>query len=388
MVIAAAVKALNATAAMAMFEGLIGQRAVKEKLSGLIWRGSPGHAHLFVGAAGIGKRAFARAFAKALLCVGAGNIPDEAASDANAAGSENRGRSIRPDPRKNLATPCGECAPCKLAAADALGDFIVVEPAGQNQKNVIPVDSIRRIGEWFSTKPLHSRRKVCIIENADHMTEQAQNALLKTLEEPPDYGVIIMTAANAGMLLETVRSRCASTGFTEYADSELVDILENSPDCPRDTNITLLAQLSGGNPGGALDLASSGTFFSLRDELLRLFCGHLDGDARSSFFITSFLEKNRERFSQYSSIMIHWLRDIWLISMQGAYDGDNCGIKTVNGDMADKLETYRARYNPAALLDCIERIDETRTALSANANFTLAVNAMLFKIRALLNATS
>ena len=422
----AAVIAAEVTA----FDGLTGLRNVKSKLTELIRRGIPGHAHLFYGTAGMGKRSFAHAFAKALLCAEAPPQPDAAAGSSGptpppdadvAAGSSG------PAPRLDAAAessgpaprlPCGACLPCKLFRDGALGDFLSVGPTGQGQRPVIPVDAVRNITGWFATRPLYTRRKVCIIENADHMTEQAQNALLKTLEEPPSYGAIILTAENPGMLLETVRSRCTMTHFTGYTDGEIEYILKNSPESmhifsqeltqkhtkdnaqsnapinalnnttqtdskknirtnSRGSIITLLARLSGGNPGYALEMARSETFFALRDELLNLFCGHLDGDARSTFLLASFLEKNRERFTQFSGIIIHWLLDIWRRSISGTR---GAGSGAVNSAEELKIDGYCARFKPAALLDCIERVDETCSSLSANANFTLAVNSMLFKI--------
>jgi len=350
------------------FYGLTGQQAVKDKLSELLRGAARGHAHLFTGEAGTGKFSFARAFAKALLCGG------------GPADSTQSGRPFSP--------PCGACASCGLFGSGAHDDYLCIEPTGQGQKPVIPVDAIRRITNWIYLRPLYSTRKVCVIARADHMTEQAQNALLKTLEEPPPYGILILTAASEGMLLETARSRCAVTRFGGYSDDELSDIL-NASDSPPDKSVTrLFIRLSGGNPGYALELAGSGTFMSLRGELLNLFCGCLDNDAHSYYMLPAHLERNRERFSQQAGIMVHWLRDLWICSVYGTPGTGGFGAEAdaliSNGDMAQRLEKYRGRFRPGALLDCMERIDETCSAVAANANFTLAVNAMLYKINDLL----
>ena len=332
------------------FDGLTGQQAAKDRLVGLLRRGSPGHAHLFLGAPGLGKRAFARVFSKALLCVGDGR-------------------------------PGCACIPCKLFGGGSLGDYKAVKPSGQAQKPVISVDEARRIIDWLSIRPLYSKRKVCVVENADSMTEQAQNCLLKTLEEPPEYGVIILTAANQGMLLETVRSRCGVTRFSAYSDAELESILRNSNDFPQGKEIELISRLAGGNPGYAHELGGSESFLRQRDELIRLYCGFLDGDAKSAFLLASFLEKNRENYAQYLGMLIFWLRDIWICSLRDASDEE---AKLVNGDMADILGKYRSRFRQPALLDCIERIDQTYSELSTYANYSLAINAMLFDMGDLL----
>jgi len=366
---------------MGIFDGLTGQRPVKEKLVRLFGGGAPGHAHLFLGAGGMGKRSFALAYAKALLCVGssAGDVP------------------------------CGACIPCKLFDGGLLDDFMVVEPSGQGQTPVIPVDAARRVKDWFAIRPLYSGKKVCLVIQADHMTDQAQNALLKTLEEPPRYGVMILTAENPGLLLETVRSRCTLTNFTGYTEYELEHILRGAPDCAQGPAAMLYIRLSGGNPGHMLDLARSGVFLSNRDELLGLFCGHLDGDARMSYMLSAFLTANRGDFFLNTGLIIHWLRDLWLCAINGPVLGGGIdstaaqtepvrgedayqdgysdesiltagGLGVINGDMARRLDAFYGRFRPDALLGCIERVDRACAAVSANVNFSLAVNAMLINI--------
>ncbi|MCL2059661.1 MAG: hypothetical protein FWH01_11510 [Oscillospiraceae bacterium] len=395
-----------------VFDGLLGQQAAKDKLTGLLYSGAQGGAHLFLGAAGIGKRVFARAFAKAVLCAGgaAGGTVSVLDAVAHIADAVDAVSAVAAAPGR---LPCGVCLPCRLFQNGALGDFLFIAPSGQSQRPAIPVDAARSVVDWFSTRPLHSSKKVCIIAQADHMTEQAQNALLKTLEEPPAYGAIILTAENPGMLLDTVRSRCSTTFFTGYTDREVEYILRNADAPPHESAIPLLTRLSGGNPGYAFGLAQSETFMSTRDELFGLFCGHLDGDPRATYMLQSFLEKNRERFAHFAGMVIFLLRDIWLLSMggmgirsgddvgasggassgggsdsgaSGANSGDSgVGAEIVNADMERRLAAYGERFRPGALLDCIERVDETCSQVSKNANFNLAVNAMLVKISATLN---
>ena len=343
-----------------MFYGLTGQQGVKDKLSGLIRRGTPGHAHLFTGPEGMGKRSFAKAFAKALLCIGGDD------GTARQGGGENarQGGGL---------LPCGKCLPCRLMNTGALDDYFTVEPSGQGQKPVIPVDAIRGITDWMVIRPLYSRRKTCIIAQADRMTEQAQNALLKTLEEPPDYGIIILTASNPENLLETVRSRCVVTRFSAYSGEEMRHILENSGEVAAGADIGLYTRISGLNPGYAIELAGSGAFLSERDELLGLFCEFLNGRPDSFFLLSSFLIKNKDSFRQYAGVLIRWLHDIWRSSLDGAYEA-------ANGDMARRIDAFYGRFPQEGLLDCICDIDEACEAVTYNANFSLAVNVTLFRI--------
>jgi DNA polymerase-3 subunit delta' len=336
-----------------VFIGLTGQQAVKDKLRRLSRQDAAGHAHLLLGDAGMGKRRFARAFAKMLLCGGADFAE---------------------------CAPCGNCMACRLFNTGALDDYFFAEPSGQGQKMSISVDTARRIKDWFSLRPLYSPRKVCVIAQADHMTEQAQNALLKTLEEPPAYGIAILTASNPGMLLDTVQSRCAVTRLSGYSENELCEILRAiTAKRPSDSHIGLLARLSDGNPGQAIDLARSESFLTHREELIRLFCGHIEGDARMSLLLSEFLDKNKVRFRSYGGILILWLRDLWFRTLMS-------GIPPVNEDMAGRMAKYDGRYSQGALLDCIERIDGACASLDSNANFTLAVNTMLYTVYETLNA--
>ena len=346
--------------AMDIFYGIANQdqRAVAKKLSGLIESGAPGHAHLFCGPAGAGKRAYAAAFAKALLCVGDGAAPGarpgtaagtdariDAGTDAgtgtgaysakNAMPGEGPGVGAMPGESPGAGVNC-RCAPCKLFDGKSLDDYFYIEPSGQGVNKIIPVGEIRRLTDWFAVRPMISRRKVCLISRADHMTEQAQNALLKTLEEPPPYGVLILTAENPGALLETARSRCETAWFSVGA---------------------------GGGPNAYAYALDADMDSALRDELLALFDRHLEGDAQATFQLSALLERNAPRFSAMCSAMVGRLRGMWLSSMQN-----------------------KGRYSPAAILDCMRHVDEAASQASSNANLPLAAGSALFRIKEALDA--
>lgn len=370
-----------------IFNGLTGQRAVKERLGAFVWGMAPDQALMLTGPAGMGKRSFARAYANALLCTGntagAAGTGDAAGRQLDAGGQR---FDAAGEPFNAAGRPCGLCAPCRLFASGALDDYLYIEPSGQGQNPVISVDAIRKLINWLAIRPFHSKKKVYILGQADHMTEQAQNALLKTLEEPPEYGAAVLTVENPGAMLETVLSRCTVIRFAEYTDDELALILRGvsaqvyGP--ANDSAVRQLIRLSGGNPGRAFELAKSGGFFSQRSEIIGLFCGHIEGDARATYMLAAFLERNREQFARFSGLLIDWLRDIWIYSMPEALQSSS---RIINGDMEHKLCSYIGRFRPDALLDSIERIDEAAAAISANANFTLAVNSMIFKIGDLLS---
>jgi DNA polymerase-3 subunit delta' len=408
-----------------VFDGLVGQISIKGRLSSQLLGGSQKHAYLFSGARGMGKRLFAKAFAMALLCErGApggerGHVVARAfaagAGDARSAAFAPDGAvpSLIPDgPDRRPAhaggdCPCRECAPCKLFSSGALDDFLFVDPKGRH----VSVDEIRQIVEWSSVRPMISARKAYVIADADKMTEQAQNALLKTLEEPPPYVAAILTSSKPESLLDTVRSRCEAIRFAKYADSEIADILARragsggAPGFERAAAawaaaraalggrpnaralqetaaapgyagyLAYLAKLADGAPGAAIELMLSAQFPELRERVAGLLGDHLLGKPEALFFITELLEKQRNEMPKIVGVINGILRDIWIY----AAAGDESML--VNIDKMDIIASAQAQPpDMLGLLDCIEELDALRASAEASANYTLAVNMMALRL--------
>lgn len=177
------------------FEKVIGQKDIIGTLLRSVRIGRVAHASVFTGSTGIGKRTVAAEYAGLLLCE---NNLDEGA--------------------------CGSCKACKLYAGASNPDFKRISAGNA----AIGVDEIREMQRDISIKPLYSKRKVYIIEDADKMTVQAQNCLLKTLEEPPEYVVIVLTASNYDALLETIRSRSQRYSFKKNTYEEVYKAIGSS----------------------------------------------------------------------------------------------------------------------------------------------------------------
>ena len=150
------------------------------------------HSYLFYGKEGIGKKEFAIQFAKGLLCIS----------------EENR--------------PCNECKSCIEFSTKNNPDFFIVVPDG----NSIKINQIRLIQKTIIEKPINNSKKVYIIDYADKMTVEAQNCLLKTLEEPQDFIVIILIASDENKLLNTVKSRCTKIYFQEITNDEILKYIK------------------------------------------------------------------------------------------------------------------------------------------------------------------
>lgn len=204
-------------------KNFVGNLKIVSEINNIITTQNIGHAYLFAGIKGVGKYTLALEFAKAILC--------ETPVDG---------------------TYCGKCEACK--SFNSFTDISVIEP----EDGLIKVEAIRGIIEELMLKPIVSNRKVCIIDEADAMNESAQNALLKLLEEPPEYVTIILVTSNKERIIKTIKSRCTTFSFNRLDNEEIKFILKNE-----DIDDTVLT-LSNGSVGKYLLLKESAYFDSLK----------------------------------------------------------------------------------------------------------------------------
>ncbi len=174
-----------------IFNNIIGNERNKELLKKIIDTNNVAHSYMFVGKDSIGKMLFAKEFAKATLCL-----------------SEEK--------------PCNRCKSCIEFDTHNNPDFNILEPEG----NSIKIDQIRELTKKVYEKPVVSSKKVYIINDSEAMTKEAQNSLLKTLEEPPEYVTIILITSNENLFLPTIKSRCTKISFNRLTDEELANVLE------------------------------------------------------------------------------------------------------------------------------------------------------------------
>ena len=172
---------------MQLFENIVGNEHIKESLQNAVLSGSVSHSYLFVGKAGIGKKLFARDLAKKVMCLGE-----------------------------------DDCESCTKFDSNSNPDFSIIVPDGKS----IKIEQIRNILSRIVEKPIISSKKVYIIDDADLMSEESQNCLLKTLEEPPEYAMIILIASNENRMLQTIKSRCVIIRFENLTDDEIGKILK------------------------------------------------------------------------------------------------------------------------------------------------------------------
>lgn len=176
-----------------MFENILGNSLIKNILKQNVINNKVSHSYLMIGISGIGKKMIAVEFAKAVLCLG-----------------------------QNKA--CNNCKSCIEFDSNNNPDFLCVEPDG----NSIKIEQIRELQKRMQEKPIISNKKVYLIDNADLMTKEAQNCLLKTLEEPPEFATIILIGSNENEFLATIKSRCMILHFNPIEDLEIKQYLEEN----------------------------------------------------------------------------------------------------------------------------------------------------------------
>ena len=323
------------------FSGITGQEEVIRSLENALKNDRIGHAYIFSGSAGIGKKTVAGIFAGMLIC------------DA-----------------PHISIPCGVCQACRLFSSGANPDFRRIKAEGAS----IGVDEIRNIQGDVAIKPMYSKRKVYIIEEADNMTVQAQNCLLKTLEEPPLYVVLILTASNYESLLETIRSRAQRLSFKKNTHAQVRQILmEKYGNEAR--GMEFAAAYADGIIGTALDLVGTEEFIGLREKTFDM-VNRIKNSSLSGIFSTfSFFEDNKDDFDIILDMMAMFYRDMLVVKESG-----NEKI-LINSDKRDIIFNNARKYSTQQLVAGIEQIEAARRAVKQNANYQLAVEHMLIKLR-------
>ena len=223
-----------------MFDKILGNDKIKFELINSIKSGKYSHSYLFLGISGIGKKMIAREFAKMILCDGEEKY-------------------------------CNKCKSCLEFDSNNNPDFTEIVPDGNNVK----IEQIREMQRKIVEQPIISTKKVYIIDDADTMTREAQNCLLKTLEEPPEFANIILIGSNESSFLSTIKSRCTIIKFNPISDEQVKGYIKEKYELPEISESIILA--SSGSIGKAEILKDKQELFSSIDKVIN----NIEYDAES-----------------------------------------------------------------------------------------------------------
>ncbi len=310
------------------------QKAFRSLL-GAARTGGVAHSYIFEGMKGVGKFTTARIFANAIHCTGS-------------------------------TKPCGECPDCKKHAANTHPDLFIIGEEGQ-----IKVDDIRSMNEELYIKPALSEKKIFIVKNADNMNTDAQNALLKSFEEPPRYAVIILLSENEKMLLQTIRSRGNKIVFEPFEESVVKDYILRQYPLKRDS-ADFIALYSGGVIGRAINLCEDEEFFEIRQKMFEVISS-ITGDRLSIFKVAEAfgVKSGKSAFSEcdlYFDLFTSFMRDVLSVKIGG---------RVINEDMRLYIEKFSSKVTTSSVISVIERVAKVRSEINVSMKYDLWIVNML-----------
>jgi DNA polymerase-3 subunit delta' len=306
------------------------------------------HAYLFEGAEGVGKRLVALRLAMEANCTGA-------------------------EPR-----PCGACPTCRRIAAGTHPDVILLGPSDDRASRTISVEQVREVIRTSGYHRYDARQRFVIVDPADAMQATASNALLKTLEEPPDGTGFILITTHASALLPTIRSRCQRVRFGPLDRDVLTGWLE----ARGIEHAAQIAQLADGRPGRALALAEGA--LDQRVELRQRLLTVLGGDLQGIFDFTNDLCGGaRNQWMPRVDALLELVEDLLRDAVVCAVDPER---PLLNGDLHPVLEAWSAALWPAGIVACQHAVEETRSDLVLNVSGKTTLDALLTRLATELGA--
>ena len=270
--------------------------------------------------------------------------------------------------------PCGACDPCRLIAAGSFPDVFRIEPDPEKATPTIGVDQIREVVRQLGYHRYSGKRRFVIVDPADALPAAAANALLKTLEEPPEGTGFILLSTQSRALLSTIRSRCQRVRFGAVPDAEIARWLAKRGVADPER----VARLALGAPGRALELAEGALAdrAALRDGLFRA----LAGDLGPLFAFSEELCEGGQRQE--------WSRRVEaLLAIVEELLADVVAVRTGSGrplfhdDAADAIQRWAAVLWPDGVVACSRALGEARANLAANVTGRTLVDALLTRLR-------
>jgi DNA polymerase III delta' subunit len=317
------------------FDDILGNKRVKKILRLALQRNRVPNSLLFCGPKGVGKKSLAFMLAQAINC-------ERGTGDA-----------------------CGECATCVAISGRRLPDVWEIEPEGQ----VIKIEQMRTVRQAAYVRPMVSRKRVFIIDDAEKMTDEASNSLLKILEEPPLFSHIILISSNHHLILPTIKSRCRILQFSPIGKDDIARILADKG-FPED-RARIISLLVRGNLEEALELDWE-EIQNKRQEAWAIFLS-LFGERESSSFLRGygFAQRGlvREDFEKTMEILASLCRDTILIK-----EGGDSSL-LINPDYGAEIAAVQRGWSLEKCWGCLNQIDQAISGLKKNLNMGLLVSS-------------
>ena len=327
---------------MSGFKDVVGHRDIIQYIQNAMSHNKISHAYILNGQRGSGKKLLANLFAMTLQC------------------------------ESGESEPCMECRSCAQAKEGNQPDIITVK---HEKPTTISVDDIRsQLNGDIMIKPYSSRYKIYIIPEADYMTAQAQNALLKTLEEPPEYAVIFLLTENADSLLATIRSRCVILKLRNIKDRLVKKYLMEELHVP-DYQAELCAAFAQGNIGRASMLAKSAYFNEIKDDAIQLLKYLDEMDISEIVGAMKQIQKYKLEVIDYLDIITIWYRDVLLYKATKDVEG------LVFGDQLKSIKEKATKSSYEGIEIILQSIEKAKMRLKANVNFDLVMELLLLTIK-------
>ena len=293
------------------FNELIGNKKIKQDLTRILENNTVSHSYMFIGTKGIGKKLFAKEFAKGILC------------------------------NNKEKRPCEECKSCIEFVNSNNPDYYEINLA--DDENSIKIDTIRELQKKIQELPIVSNRKVYIINDSEYMTKDAQNCLLKTLEEPPSFVTLILIVSNENMILNTIKSRCLKLYFNGIPNNEIMNYIKQNLNFDAFTPNMLKA--CEGSIGKAKNIYANANTYLEVDKVFNNIEKHTLIDVISKLEV---LYKNKEHINE----ILEYINTIFI---------------------------EKAR-NDFKYIQYIKYIEEAKRDIKQNCNYDMCIDNLLFKI--------
>ena len=327
---------------MESFKDVVGHKDILKYISSAVENNRVSHAYILNGERGSGKKMLANLFAMTLLCETGDN------------------------------EPCGKCHSCKQAESGNHPDIIRVT---HEKPNSISVDDIRtQVNNTVDIKPYQGPYKVYIIPQADMMTPQAQNAILKTIEEPPSYAVFLLLTENAETLLPTINSRCVMLKLRNIKDTLIKKYLMENLEIP-DYKADMCTAFAQGNMGRAIMLANSDHFNEIREEAVQLLKHISEMELNEIVTAVKNISVYKLEITDYLDIIMIWYRDVLLYKATKEID------KVVFKDQLQSIKEQARKSSYEGIELILESLEKAKARLKANVNFDLVMELLFLTIK-------